>query len=47
MQMMQPESLTQLSAHNHNTIANALGLPSAMGLNQTESAHGPSGSNMS
>lgn len=48
MQMMQSESLAQLSAHNTNTIANALGLPtSAMGLNQADSSHGPSGSNMS
>ncbi|KAL0049652.1 hypothetical protein WJX82_006873 [Trebouxia sp. C0006] len=46
VQMMQPDSLSQLSAHNTNSIANALGLTSGLGLNHTDSSHGPTGSNV-
>ena len=46
LQMMQSDNLAQLSAHNTNSIANALGLESGLGLHAADSAHGPSGSNM-
>lgn len=46
VQMMQPDSLSQLSAHNTNSIANALGLTSGLGLNHTDCSHGPTGSNV-
>ena len=44
---MQPDNMSQLSAQNTDTIASVLGLPAALGLNQTDSSHGPTATNMS